>query len=187
MRRLMLVILLLAIASSSVQAQEPPAVSTFLPDTQDIGEGWSAMGQGKPDTSDTVFTDSASVSLIGPQGAELVVMLFRHPTDRGSVLTAWTQGQSIYRDATLSAVALPNPFTREVALASTPPPAGVVQAIRTEGIDMWWGMPAAVSLYAIEPDVVALVVLHGVIAMQTGSTAADYIASIIARKVVDFG
>ncbi|CAN5454717.1 hypothetical protein BH09CHL1_BH09CHL1_07630 [soil metagenome] len=181
-----LVALLICFQSGAVALAQDPTpepgddASEFLPDAEALGNGWTLSQIVSPDVtggyyfemSPDVFREGASGVYLGPDGARVIMIALLLTDSRVAVRQSWEDATGLFdmfRGTT------DYDYEREEALESLDPPAGCVEAKRTEGADTIYMVPAGTTMCAIDPDIVLIVMVSGAVGELTGTEAADSI------------
>lgn len=165
-------------------AQEAPAASGaaggYLLGPAAFGAGWSGARTAGLEVDTDVFRDGAVSTLVGPDGARVVLVALLVTEDRVAVRRSWEAAVAIYDNY---AGELEHLDGRDDELDSEPPPAGCVEAKRIDGtarqLGIDTGIPMGVTLCAADADLIVLVVASGTVAGRSGYAASDAIASLM--------
>lgn len=175
-----------AFAQSDASPEVQLALVDILPEAEAIAPGWTLVQTIEPNVQGTAFAEVVRAAYGGPAGEHASITLFRHANDRRSILQAWEEAQDEYSNAFNFSVDLDNPWASQGELNSGVPPEGFADAVRAEGVDKWFAYQSGIGLYAIEPDLIVLVVVVGPVGDDRKivlSAAADHIARLVLERL----
>jgi hypothetical protein len=170
MKRLMIVLLglvLLGPAVAVAQETAPPAI-----DPATFGEGWEnrepvAGGRGLPGVWDWRFVYG------GPDGAMVTIDVYRMGPSMSDAASQWEEAAGRWQTRTLFELVGP---VAMIPATDSPLPFGATDALRADDLDSATNEPAALGLYALpDQDVALMVRVHGTVASRSGVTALNWI------------
>jgi len=187
MRRLLLVLVAsigLLPCTAFAQSATPVAapLSVYLPGASDLGEGWSVA----PDSAGPNFQglDGVSASYVGPAGARIVIGVSELESgitgrayDWELLTETWKDWAEYYAH---TGVRRSEWITIDPADAvQAPLPAGTVDALAMELSLVYFNMPAAVGLYALDSGQAVIIILEGEVEGQTGIDAMETVLTAV--------
>lgn len=178
----MLFILLVGAPSMTALAQdediEPkPASSSFLPDAIEIGDDWVEIRRYGLDLPTDLFREGSAATYGGPQGARIAVLAFLTTDTQVAVRRSWEAATERF-DSYRYAVASDYDYGQVEVIDAMPPPPGCAESRRAEGTDDKFGVVAGLTMCAIDPDVIVIVVVSGEAMGTTGTDASDTMISL---------
>ncbi len=159
-------------------------LESLLPTAADFGKGWKQFAVEVPTEVDNeTFVEGVLTAYGGPEGQRCRVSILRHPDDRAAVNAAWETASFGIAFTTVSPDYATDYAGSDIDQAA--PPNGTADAARYHGTLAPYGFAFAIGAYAIEPDLVVIVLTEGDELGFTGSgvTDADNVAEAIAAKV----
>lgn len=172
--------------ATAAQTPAPRSLHDMLPSPDELGNDMELVGRTTPDIRAQVFTDRLFAAYGGARGRRILVILLRHKTDARSVQDGWVAARQLL-DALSSALPLSQSRGMASAAQDWPLPAGVANAERLTGTNLWWTQPLGMAIYAYDPGVIAAIVADGEFDERlgiSGAGATDRVAAIIARRIV---
>jgi len=176
---LLTAVLLVALRPPALAHQGAPPgreVVDLLPDARAFGDGWVRQGDPTSFLPSDAFRDGALVAYGGPTGARVVLAVLLVTDDRVAVRAAWEGALKTY-DRYRTDLSYDDGYAEE--LATLPPPAGCAEAKRIEGTSESDTFLTGVTLCAVDPDVILLVVASGRVADLAGYRASDAVVGLV--------
>ncbi|MER3437117.1 MAG: hypothetical protein C4346_05695 [Chloroflexota bacterium] len=190
MRHAVLGLILLWTAMFGIQsaaAQDPtpepgPSAVKLLIDPAALGDGWSLHHTISPDAlypyshemSPAVFREGAAGIYVGPEGSRVIAVALLVTESRVAIRKSWEDASDLLHRFTAN---VSEDWDRERELETADPPAGCVEAKRTEGTEYGFGLPFGATMCAIDPDVILIVGVFGTVQERSGVAASDTIVT----------
>lgn len=164
-------------AAQDDEIEAAPASSSFLPDVVEIGSDWTETRRYGLDLPTDIFREGSAAVYAGPAGARVVVLVYLTTDSRVAVRQSWEEATKTF-DSYRYSVATNYDYEQIGRLDAMEPPEGCVEAKRAEGTDDKFGFQAGVTMCAIDPDAILLVVVSGTALELAGYQASDAIVDL---------
>lgn len=175
-----------SIASAQDDDLEPgPNAAAMLPEAALFGQGWTQVDIVSPDAvtssshamSPDVFSEGAAGVYVGPDGSRALIVQYLLTENRVAVRTSWELVGDVLNYFTFFEDV---DYGREDDLALLDPPAGCLEARRTEGFETGFLTPFGGTICAPNDDSLLLVLIYGTVNDQSGVDASDSVVEQIA-------
>lgn len=178
----MIAVLLIGISSITTHAQEDelepkPASASYLPDATEIGTEWIELRRYGLDLPTDLFREGSAATYVGPHGARIAVLAFLTTDTQVAIRRSWEAATERF-DRYRYAVASDYDYGQREVIDAMPPPPGCAESRRAEGADDEFGVFAGLTMCAIDPDVILIVVVSGEVMGMTGTDASDAITDL---------
>jgi len=185
-RTLLALIALMLLWPLSATAQEATpsatALSSLLPTANEIGDGWSEA----PDAAGVNLRglDGSTASYVGPDGARLLLGvadmasgITARAEDWETLTSTWKSWADYYAQTGVKRTEWVDVDPADAVQLS--PPDGTADALVVETQLVYFAMPCAVGLYALDSGPAVLIVVEGKVNGATGTEAIESILALI--------
>jgi hypothetical protein len=149
-----------------------PGAGAFLPDAEQLGEGWVLVMEAGIAPGPELFTEGVKAVYGGPEGSRAVVYAWITRDSTANARRSW-HVIAEFMGSTSGEWGSDFPVDRANEIATLSPPDGCLESSRADGIAAGIRFPVGLTLCAVDPDVLIMTIVSGEFGGETGYLASD--------------